>query len=65
MNDLGFDLVNGATNHALDFDYPGALNSLAVWNEQENVVYTGIYERASRIAMKSGRLKGMASRSLS
>ncbi|MGB7474489.1 CapA family protein [Trichococcus sp.] len=44
MNDLGFDLVNGATNHALDYDYPGALNSLAVWNEQENVVYTGIYE---------------------
>ena len=44
MNDLGFDLVNGATNHALDYDYPGALNSLAVWNEQEDVVYTGIYE---------------------
>ena len=43
MNDLGFDLVNGATNHALDYDYPGALNSLAVWNEQEDVVYTGIY----------------------
>ncbi|WP_107995040.1 CapA family protein [Trichococcus paludicola] len=44
MSDLGFDLVNGATNHALDYDYPGALNSLAVWNEQEDVVYTGIYE---------------------
>ena len=44
MNDLGFDLVNGATNHALDYDYPGALNSLAVWNEQMGVVYTGIYE---------------------
>ncbi|WP_320163012.1 CapA family protein [uncultured Trichococcus sp.] len=44
MNDLGFDLVNGATNHALDYDYPGALNSLAVWNAQENVVYAGIYE---------------------
>ncbi|WP_319466304.1 CapA family protein [uncultured Trichococcus sp.] len=44
MNDLGFDLVNGATNHALDYDYPGALNSLSVWNEQEDVVYTGIYE---------------------
>lgn len=44
MNDLGFDFVNGATNHALDYDYPGALNSLAVWNAQENVVYAGIYE---------------------
>jgi poly-gamma-glutamate synthesis protein (capsule biosynthesis protein) len=44
MNNLGFDLVNGATNHALDYDYPGALNSLAVWNAQENVVYAGIYE---------------------
>jgi poly-gamma-glutamate synthesis protein (capsule biosynthesis protein) len=44
MSDLGFDLVNGATNHALDYDYPGALNSLAVWNELEDVVYTGIYE---------------------
>ncbi|MGB9342273.1 CapA family protein, partial [Trichococcus sp.] len=32
MNNLGFDLVNGATNHALDYDYPGALHSLAVWN---------------------------------
>ena len=44
MKDLGFDLVNGATNHALDYDYPGALNSLAVWNEVEDVIYTGIYE---------------------
>lgn len=44
MSDLGFDLVNGATNHSLDYDYPGALNSLAVWNEQEDVVYTGVYE---------------------
>ena len=44
MSDLGFDLVNGATNHSLDYDYPGALNSLAVWNEQEAVIYTGVYE---------------------
>lgn len=37
-------MVNGATNHALDYDYPGALNSAAVWNEVEDVIYTGIYE---------------------
>jgi poly-gamma-glutamate synthesis protein (capsule biosynthesis protein) len=60
MNDLGFDLVNGATNHALDYDYPGALNSLAVWNEQENVIYTGIYEsQANRDEIRTIEREGV------
>ncbi|CZQ87284.1 CapA family protein [Trichococcus ilyis] len=60
MSELGFDLVNGATNHALDYDYPGALNSLAVWNEQKDIVYTGIFaSEADRNAIRTIEREGV------
>ena len=43
MHDLGFDLINGATNHTLDYDYPGAIHAIATWNQFENLVYTGTF----------------------
>lgn len=60
MNDLGFDLVNGATNHALDYDYPGTINAINVWNEQGNVVYTGVFkDQAARDATRTIEREGI------
>lgn len=43
MHDLGFDLINGATNHTLDYDYPGAIHAIETWNQFEDLVYTGTF----------------------
>lgn len=43
MVDLGFDLVNGATNHTLDFGSAGATYALNFWNQYEEVLYTGVF----------------------
>lgn len=43
--DLGFDIVNGSNNHALDIGTTGLLNSLAYWSEyEEDVLFTGAFE---------------------
>lgn len=42
LNDLGFDLVNGASNHSLDKGTQGILNTLEIWGQQENMVFTGV-----------------------
>ncbi|SIN99758.1 poly-gamma-glutamate synthesis protein (capsule biosynthesis protein) [Carnobacterium alterfunditum] len=44
LNELGFDLVNGASNHSLDKGEKGVLNTLEIWNEQENMVFTGVFD---------------------
>ncbi|WP_255763939.1 CapA family protein [Jeotgalibaca sp. MA1X17-3] len=41
MHDLGFDLINGATNHTLDYDYTGAIHAKEVWNQFDDLIYTG------------------------
>lgn len=43
MVDLGFDLINGATNHTLDFGSAGATYALNFWNQYEEVLYTGVF----------------------
>lgn len=43
MVDLGFDLVNGATNHTLDYGASGAEYALNVWNQYDQVLYTGVF----------------------
>ena len=43
--ELGFDIVNGNNNHALDMGTDGLLNSLAYWAEYgDDVVFTGVFE---------------------
>lgn len=44
MVDLGFDLINGATNHTLDFGVAGATYALDFWKQYEDVRYTGVFE---------------------
>jgi len=44
--ELGFDLVNGANNHSLDYGTDGLMNNLKYWDEyekQNEVVYTGTF----------------------
>lgn len=44
LNDLGFDLVNGASNHSLDKGTQGILNTLEIWGQQGNMVFTGVFD---------------------
>lgn len=41
---LGFDIVNGATNHTLDMGLSGIENTCAMWREYEDILFTGIYD---------------------
>lgn len=43
MAAMGFDLVNGATNHTLDYDYPGAIHAINLWNQFDDLIYTGAF----------------------
>lgn len=43
LNELGFDLVNLATNHSLDRNLIGIEKTLAYFNEQKPMVHNGIY----------------------
>ncbi|WP_034552131.1 CapA family protein [Carnobacterium funditum] len=43
LNELGFDLVNGASNHSLDKGKQGVLNTIEIWNKQENMIFTGVF----------------------
>lgn len=44
LNTLGFDLVNGASNHSLDKGKQGVINTLEIWDKQENMVFTGVFD---------------------
>ncbi|MEG1066689.1 MAG: CapA family protein [Erysipelotrichaceae bacterium] len=53
INDLGFDLINQATNHALDRGEQGIINSIATFKEYPNMITAGIYDsQASRDTIK-------------
>lgn len=43
MAEMGFDLVNGATNHTLDYDYTGAIHAINLWNQFDGLIYTGAF----------------------
>lgn len=44
LHDVGFDIVNGATNHALDQGEEGLLHSISVFKQYEDMTYLGLYE---------------------
>lgn len=44
LNELGFDLVNGASNHSLDKGKQGVINTLEIWDKQEDMVFTGVFD---------------------
>lgn len=44
LSDVGFDIVNGATNHTLDKGGQALLHSIDVFKKYENMAYIGVYE---------------------
>lgn len=42
--DVGFDIVNAATNHILDKGDKGVINAANTWGQYEDVLYVGAYE---------------------
>lgn len=44
LHDVGFDVVNGATNHALDQGEEGLLHSIEVFKQYEDMTYIGLYD---------------------
>lgn len=44
LHDVGFDIVNGATNHSLDKGGDALLNSIRVFKQFKDMSYIGLYE---------------------
>ena len=44
LNESGFDLVNGASNHSLDKGKQGIVNTLEIWDKQEDMIFTGVFD---------------------
>lgn len=44
LNEVGFDIVNGATNHSLDKGYQAIQHSIDVFKKYENMKYIGLYK---------------------
>ena len=44
LHDVGFDIVNGATNHALDKGGEALLHSIQVFKKYQDMKYIGLYE---------------------
>ncbi|MCD7839615.1 MAG: CapA family protein [Erysipelotrichaceae bacterium] len=47
LNNLGFDIVNGSTNHALDKGLDGLLHSISVFEKYDDITYIGLYKSQS------------------
>lgn len=48
LADLGFNLVNGASNHSLDIGTRGVLNSLETFAAHEDIIYTGMFNSSEQ-----------------
>ncbi|WP_028043028.1 CapA family protein [Candidatus Stoquefichus massiliensis] len=44
LSDVGFDIVNGATNHTLDKGGDAVIHSINVFKQYKNMNYIGVYE---------------------
>lgn len=44
LHDVGFDVVNGATNHALDKGEEGILHSIDTFRQYSDMAYIGLYD---------------------
>lgn len=42
LKDVGFNVVNGATNHSLDMGYQGIKNSIDVFSNYDDMTYIGV-----------------------
>ncbi|MDG0843843.1 CapA family protein [Staphylococcus equorum] len=41
--EMGFDIVNGSNNHALDQGTDGLLNEIDLWGQFDDILYTGTF----------------------
>lgn len=41
--DVGFDIVNGSNNHALDQGTDGLRNEINLWKQFDDILYTGVF----------------------
>ena len=44
LTDLGFDMVNGATNHSLDKGFKAVQNTAEIWRQYDDVIFAGAYD---------------------
>lgn len=44
LHDIGFDVVNGATNHAFDMNEKGVDHSIQVFKKYQDMKYIGLYQ---------------------
>lgn len=44
LEDTGFNLVSGASNHSMDHEAKGILNSCQIWRQYNNILFAGIYD---------------------
>lgn len=44
LTDLGFDIINGASNHTLDKGFKGIQNSAKTWRQFKDVIFAGAYD---------------------
>ena len=43
LTEIGFNLINGGTNHSLDKGTKGIKNTLKIWEQYPEVLYTGVF----------------------
>ena len=44
LHDIGFDVVNGATNHAFDMGEKGVDHAISIFKKYQDMKYIGLYE---------------------
>lgn len=59
LQDTGFNMVSGATNHSLDLGKDALLSSVKIWKQHPKILFSGLYENQEdrqtiRIIEKNG-----------
>lgn len=44
LQDTGFNMVSGATNHSLDLGKDALLSSVKIWKQHPKILFSGLYE---------------------
>ena len=54
LSDVGFDIVNGGNNHAIDKGESGITHSLNIFNQYDNLTYIGLRQDDIPVVEKNG-----------
>lgn len=44
LQDIGFNMISGATNHSLDLGKDALLSSTRIWKQHPEILFSGLYE---------------------